>query len=119
MFHEELTTTTKMVVLLSEPWALPSGLEALRAGSGDGVEPEAWRPRASAPATYRSGTVRLRSRIFDYIDDIELNSSPFAICSLVPTNFSENFHSAICIPHSAIVDTDLKLCLVDRFRRFC
>ena len=38
------------------------------------------------------------------IDDIELNSSDFAICSLVFTSFSANFQSAIRNPHSAIVD---------------
>ena len=44
-------------------------------------------------------------------DDIELNSSDFAFCSLVLTSFSANFqsafrnpHSAIRNPHSAIVD---------------
>jgi len=38
------------------------------------------------------------------IDDIEINSSDFAICSLVLTNFSANFQSAFRNPHSAIVD---------------
>jgi hypothetical protein len=38
------------------------------------------------------------------IDDIELNSSDFAIRSLVLTSSSVNFQSAIHNPHSAIVD---------------
>jgi hypothetical protein len=38
------------------------------------------------------------------IDDIELNSSDFAICSLALTSFSANFQSAFRNPHSAIVD---------------
>jgi|GEM_PF-3333672 len=38
------------------------------------------------------------------IDDIEFNSSDFAICSLVLKSFSANFQSAIRNPHSAIVD---------------
>jgi len=38
------------------------------------------------------------------IDDIEFNSSDFAIRSLVLTSFSVNFQSAIRILHSAIVD---------------
>ena len=36
--------------------------------------------------------------------DIRLNSSDFAIGSLVLTSFSENFQSAFRNPHSAIVD---------------
>ena len=67
------------------------------------------RPRALAPATYHSGTPRLRSWILDVgflttIDDIELNSSDFGICSLVLKSFSVNFQSAFRNPHSAIVD---------------
>jgi hypothetical protein len=38
------------------------------------------------------------------IDDTELNSSDFAIRSLVLTSFSANFQSAIRIPNAAIVD---------------
>jgi len=38
------------------------------------------------------------------IDDNELNSSGFAICSLVLTKFSANFQSAFRNPHSAMVD---------------
>ena len=38
------------------------------------------------------------------IDDIELNSSDFAICSLALKSFSVNFQSAIRNLHSAIVD---------------
>jgi len=38
---------------------------------------------------------------FTTIDNIELNSSDFAICSLVLTNFSANFQSAIRIPQSS------------------
>jgi hypothetical protein len=34
------------------------------------------------------------------IDDIELNSADFAICSLVLTSFSASFQSAIHIPQS-------------------
>ena len=41
---------------------------------------------------------------FNTIDDIELNSSDIAICSLVLTNFSASFQSAVRNPHSAIVD---------------
>jgi glycopeptide antibiotics resistance protein len=36
------------------------------------------------------------------IDDIELNSSDFAICSPVLRSFSANFQSAIRIPRSSI-----------------
>ncbi len=36
----------------------PPGRSPLR----DGVEPEAWRPRVSVPATYSSGTPRNQSR---------------------------------------------------------
>ena len=62
-------------------------------------EQEAWRPRVSAPATYRLGTPRLRSRIWDFgflstIDDIELSNSDIAICSQVQRNFSASFQSA-------------------------
>jgi len=38
------------------------------------------------------------------IDDIELNSSDFAICSLLLTSFSANSQSAFRNPHSTIVD---------------
>jgi len=38
------------------------------------------------------------------IDDIELNSSDFAIRFLVLTSFSVNFQSAFRMPHAAIVD---------------
>ena len=41
---------------------------------------------------------------FTTIDDTKLNSSVFAILSLVQTNFSVDFQSAIHIPNSAIVD---------------
>jgi len=44
---------------------------------------------------------------FTTIDNIELNSSDFATCSLVLTNFSVNFQSAFRNPHSAIIDPDL------------
>jgi hypothetical protein len=52
---------------------------------------------------------RLRFWILDFgffttIDDIELASSDFAICSLVLMNFLANFQSAIRSLHSAIVD---------------
>ena len=39
---------------------------------------------------------------FNTIDDIELNSSDIAICSLVLTNFSASFQSAFRNPHSSI-----------------
>ena len=79
-----VTATVDMVVLLSEledlpsgfllvehtarrgRSPLPSGLEALRAGSGDGVEPEAGCPRVSHPATYPSGASRLRFWLSDF-----------------------------------------------------
>jgi hypothetical protein len=38
------------------------------------------------------------------IDDIELKNSDLAIRSLILTNYSVNFQSAIRIPQSAIVD---------------
>jgi hypothetical protein len=57
------------------------------------------------PLRYASASISdFGSRIFDYIDDIELNSSDFAICSLVPAKLSADFHSAIRNPHSAIID---------------
>ena len=76
-------------------------------------EPEAWRPRVFLRQAQdrlplrRTIQVRLgfdfRFRILDLgflttIDDIELNSSDFAIRSLVLTSFSANFHSAIVDP---------------------
>ena len=88
-----VTATTDMAVLLSELQALPSGLEALRAGSGAGSLASSGVPSTHSmnsgqagspglcpgqagqapPATYRSGAPRLRSwisdfrsRIFDY-----------------------------------------------------
>ena len=86
MFHELLAATTDMAVL---PGVL--GCRPLR----------------------RTVQVRLGFdlgfRILDLgflttIDDIELNSSDFAICSLVLTSFSANFQSAFPNPHSPIVD---------------
>ena len=82
-------------------------------------EPEAWRPRVFLRQAQdrlplrRTIQVRLgfdfRFRILDLgflttIDDIELNSSDFAIRSLVLKSSSVNFQSAIHNPHSAIVD---------------
>jgi hypothetical protein len=102
MFHEWLAATLDMPFLLSE-------LEALRAGSwaSSGV-PSAGELVLSVAKEDKltlRGTVRVRFgfdlgfRVFDLefltaIDDIELNSADFAICSLILTSFSANFQAA-------------------------
>jgi len=72
-----VTATLDMAVLLSEP--------------------EAWCPRLSVPATYRSGTPRLRSWISDLgflttIYDIELNSSVWAFVLWFSGAFQQIFN---------------------------
>ena len=84
----------------------PPGRSPLR----DGVEPEAWRPRVSAPATYRS--VRLGFdfgfwisdlRFLSTIDDIELTVqiSPFVLWFSRAFQQIFNPHSAMRIPQSS------------------
>ena len=86
IFHESLAATTDMAVL---PGVL--GCRPLR---------RTVQVRLGFDLGFRISDLRFLTTI----DDIELNSSDFAICSLVFTSFSANFQSAIRNPHSAIVD---------------